>query len=83
MIVYFSIFAALAICIGWAIARIYEWRQDVLHGSYFGSDRSLQATCSFTQAEMRTHKVAVSPNQTALDRCTKNIEEELEIDVYP
>jgi hypothetical protein len=80
MIVYFSIFAALAICVGWAVARIYEWRQDVLYGPYFGRDRSLQATCSFAHAEMRTHKVAVSPNQTAPNRCAKTIEEELEID---
>ena len=79
MIVYFSIVAALAICVGSAFARIYEWRQDILYGAHIGRNRSVQATSVFAQAEMRPHKVTVSPNHTAPNRCAKTIEGELEI----
>jgi hypothetical protein len=39
VVVYFAIFCALAICIGWLVAKIYEWRLNVLYGRYVGPGR--------------------------------------------
>jgi hypothetical protein len=32
MLVYFAVFSAFVVCAGGLVARIYEWRQDVLNG---------------------------------------------------
>ena len=38
MILYFVLFAALAITVGWFLAIIYERRLDVLYGPYLPPD---------------------------------------------
>ena len=40
MLTYFAIFCAFAVCAGWLIVRVFEWRQDVLHGPYVRRDPS-------------------------------------------
>jgi hypothetical protein len=42
MVTYFAVFCALAICVGGLVAKVYEWRQHVLYGSYMSRDRSHQ-----------------------------------------
>lgn len=42
MVIYLAVFSALAICAGLLVAKMYEWRQDVLYGPYVGRDLSQQ-----------------------------------------
>jgi uncharacterized membrane protein YjdF len=34
MVIFFAVFSALAISAGTLLAKIFEWRQDVLYGPY-------------------------------------------------
>ena len=34
MLVYFALFSIFAILLGSFVAKLYEWRQDVLYGPY-------------------------------------------------
>ncbi len=39
MIIYFAVFSAIVVGVGWLVAKLYEWRQDVLYGPYVAPDR--------------------------------------------
>jgi hypothetical protein len=39
MLIYFAAFSAFAICAGWLVASVYEWRQAMLYGRYVSQDR--------------------------------------------
>lgn len=79
VIVYLSIFAALAICVGWAVTRIYEWRQDILYGPYIRRDPFFKQLALSRELKCDPYKVAVSPNQAAPNRRAKTVEGELEL----
>jgi hypothetical protein len=38
MLVYFAVLLAFVVCASGLVAKIYEWRQDVLNGPYVARD---------------------------------------------
>jgi hypothetical protein len=40
MLIDLAILFALVTAMGATIVKVYEWRQDVLHGPYLGAERS-------------------------------------------
>ena len=38
MLTYLAVFSVFSICGGLLIAKVYEWRQDVLYGPYIGRE---------------------------------------------
>ena len=39
MITYFAVFSVIVVGVGCLVAKLYEWRQDVLYGAYIAPDR--------------------------------------------
>jgi len=38
MFTYFAVFSVFIVGVGWLVAKLYEWRQDVLYGAYVAPD---------------------------------------------
>jgi hypothetical protein len=71
VLTYFAVFSAIAICVGWLIARFYAWRQSVLYGMRVGGGSVLNRRAKDARLSSGRwlqgdpDKVAVSPDQTA------------------
>jgi len=58
MLVYFAVFSAFVVCAGGLVARIYEWRQDVLSGPFVVRDAPPQKRKGWWSQVGREHPCA-------------------------